>query len=145
MKIARDLVLIFTTCVALAFLAAPISAEDKEQKSVFVDLDGDGFNDIAEDANNDGIPDPDQTGSAAVSETTVLQVQTVNPFADLPQTPVVLPRTSWKSLFGQRRIAALGLSVNRCDFDAAFGNNDNLTNSGLGGGGACAGGVCLPR
>jgi len=110
-----------------------------------VDLDGDGFHDSLEDTNNDGIPDfnkPEMDGDA---QTSGMQVQTVNPFADMVQMSVEPSRSTWKASFGLRRLAALGMGSSRCDFDAGSGDSDDLGSGGLGGGGACAGGVCLPR
>ncbi len=128
----------------LFITVAPVTAEDKEQSAVFVDLDGDGFHDSATDTDNDGIPDMGESESETLSEGSGMQAQTMNLFADPPPAATVETHTSWRAGFGLRRIAALGLGANRCDFDAASGNGDNLSAGGAGGG-ACAGGVCLPR
>lgn len=146
MGITRILPVVFSLSLSLFLLSAvPVAGEDKTSQEVFVDLDGDGFDDRVSDANNDGIPDPVEDEPESLSAESSMHVQTINAFADLTQAPTVAPKTSWKALFGQRRIAALGLTVSRCDFDAGSGDGESNGAGGLGGGSACAGGVCLPR
>lgn len=133
--------------VAAISLAGGLSATEPdkpESKTAFVDLDGDGFNDAATDANNDGIPDPELPPTETISTTVGMQVRTISLMASTPQTPILVSQKSWKATFGQRRLAALGLTAFRCDL--GVGSNDVTSAAGgVGGGGACAGGVCLPH
>ncbi|MCP4685846.1 MAG: hypothetical protein GY867_10430 [bacterium] len=145
MNISRKLLTAFILLITLTLWLSPASADSSGKTEVFVDLDGDGFHDQAVDDNHDGIPDPMGSEAEGESATPTMHATTVNPFGNLTQTQVVESKTTWKAGFGVRRLAAMGLGSSRCDFDAASGDNDDRANSGLGGGGACAGGICVPR
>lgn len=146
-KTLQDLFYCLVLFVSITLIVTPLSAlaEDSTQKVVFADLDGDGFHDSAEDSNNDGIPDAPAENEGGSPETSIMHATTINPFGDMSAVQVAPSRSTWKGSFGLRRIAALGLGASRCDFSAVSGDDDNPGNGGLGGGGACAGGVCIRR
>ena len=103
---------------------------------VFIDLDGDGFNDNSPDLNGDGIPDELAPGYVAPADNT----SDAGIFAGMEFQAVeapVLPETA-KEGFGRLSFSTRSISKFRSAFDSDFG-------SGLGfsvGGSACAGGVC---
>lgn len=108
---------------------------------VFVDLDGDGFNDYLADSDGDGIPEwPDarQDGSIGVDNTAPRgKVISLGQFA----ASGVESRTT---LFERRSFMVRSLSTCRSDFEALFGGGLGVT-LGSAAGGACAGGICVPR
>ena len=106
---------------------------------VFVDLDGDGFNDFDPDDDGDGIPDEFEYhrffSSAPVS------LQTSHMFSDAPDASVEAAPSSARERFIRRDFQVRGLREPRNDFEANF--SDELGLGGGAGGGGCAGGICF--
>ena len=106
---------------------------------VYVDLDGDGFDDNLPDSNEDGIPDVFEASKIKAHIDNVNEG--VDILTEIGADPLNLPSVSSGEQFSARQLAIRGLESCRSDFEADFG-------SGLGigiaiGGGACAGGICF--
>lgn len=137
---------------ALLVWAVPVLADDgqdvqtkKSAAESFIDLDGDGFNDNAEDQDLDGIPndvDPDYVKP---------EPQHASEFEDyfaLDDVPGA-PKIDLSILNNAQRFCRLQMSVRslaqcRGAFESAneFGVGDGI-GSGAVGGGVCQGGVCV--
>jgi len=130
--------LVFFWFFAVLMLAgAPLAVSSTP--TVFVDCDGDGFDDNSPDDDADGIPDEfERHGftSAGVSSLTVSQMFTADPRI----TP--LTHLSCSAGFGMRKFMTRAVCESRLDFDSGFGSSLGLS-GGLGSGGGCAGGVCF--
>lgn len=115
------------------------SPQPDETVTVWIDLDGDGFDDNAKDDNKDGIPDatqpanptesvPDRTGIFA-------NMQTPAPLSIEVDLPLSLQ-------FEKRSKTTLAQCLTHFDLEASFGSGLGSGTSGAGGG-ACAGGICF--
>lgn len=133
--------------ISLAFILLPSSttlAEDeKTEKTVFVDLDGDGFNDNAPDENGDGIPDEMKSGKNKEKDQEAGssgQISAFTPLQDLGEYTIdeYLPNSE---RFGRLEFTTRAQSSFRggFDIDKSFGPG-----TGIGGGAmsGCPGGVC---
>ncbi|HWR82898.1 MAG TPA: hypothetical protein VN285_06330 [Candidatus Deferrimicrobium sp.] len=122
--------------------SAPQSNES--QKTKFVDLDGDGFDDNLPDVNRDGIPEFMQfaplIATAAISQN-VIEFQAPSGHLDLG-TGLHLSNSQ---RFSQLEFCVRGITRHR----GGFGTGDEFVpGSGIGQGtstSTCAGGVCRPR
>ena len=108
--------------------------------AVFVDCDGDGFDDNAPDDDLDGIPDEFECHSFISAPAATLGVSQMFTGGEPRFTTPARSRSS--DGFGRRKFAARAVCENRLDFDAGFGSSLGL-GGGLGSGGGCAGGVCF--
>ena len=135
--------IVFTAGLLLAVLPLTTEAETATSKAVFVDLDGDGFDDNAADEDSDGIPNDADADYDPVSETN----NNSGDFIDFGQTIQEIglspDLTSNSQSFGKRQFKTRGLTLNRCGFDAngGFGSGNEI-GIGVSSGGGCAGGVC---
>ena len=138
------IVLCLISAVLLVFSPAAIS---EESKSLFVDLDGDGFDDNVSDANNDGIPE----FSAAA---TMSEAREENPSSETGAladfsfgSAAIDDGQSFSAQFKGLQFTARSLSRNRCslDTDAGFGPGNGTGVGSTSGGMVCVGGVCHPR
>lgn len=111
-------------------------------KSVFIDLDGDGFDDGLDDQNADGIPD-DVKKSPVVESSTEKETSF---FAGVKtigvQTPVFIRNSG---SFNYLKRALLPLTQHRGGFNSGseFGPGGDI-GSGAVLGGPCSGGACCP-
>jgi hypothetical protein len=130
------------TVLILALVGALILPFDSSAASSgrFVDRDGDGFDDNAADDDIDGIPDELEPHGFFTAEIGQLQVGTM--FSSQPLAAAKTPIEAKSETFGRREFHTRGICLLRSDFDAGFGTGLGLS-GGLGGGGACAGGVCF--
>ncbi|MDH3892259.1 MAG: hypothetical protein OEV49_14370 [candidate division Zixibacteria bacterium] len=114
----------------------PIWADDAAKSvEVFVDLDGDGFDDNESDVNKDGVPDqvvPVVVPKMLASAADVFGGQSTG----LPFKPVLFSKSQ---SFGQRKFVTRSVCISRCSLTAGF-----MSNSGedLVGSEACPGGNC---
>ncbi|NIP41156.1 MAG: hypothetical protein GWN61_00280 [candidate division Zixibacteria bacterium] len=144
MKLAA--ILVFTTFMFFAhfgFGGSVLHAENNaESEEVFVDLDGDGFNDNIPDEDNNSIPDKaeddkysDQAeGSELMASAEFKPIESLGDF-----DPSSLLSNS--ELFGQLKFVTRAQSCFRGGFEAGsdFGPGNGI---GLGAVSGCAGGVC---
>lgn len=121
-----------------------LSPAPAEPQSIFVDLDGDGFDDNAIDQDGDGIPDEDSPSTPAAVNS---DSNSGGMFSSLelvvPRKPAFLRNSG---SFGYSRSRALALVAHRGGF--GFGNSfgpGNDIGSGAVLGSMCAGGVCVPH
>ena len=111
--------------------------KEKDQKP-FVDLDGDGFNDNADDTDSDGIPDRFERAAPRI----VTKAPRSDIFAALKQSsPAAAVAVSPLERFALRQFACRAQSKCRSNFESEF-------TAGLGvkagsSGGHCVGGVCF--
>ncbi len=125
------------------FVRAGTLTEKPDTDALFIDLDGDGFNDEALDPEHGTLMNQETEEEETVSEPSDT-APTINPFAAFGPTPAAdLPMPN-SDRFIRRQFAARGLDSNRSDFESGFGSSTG-TNTGTSSGGACAGGVCLPH
>jgi len=128
--------------LALLWLAATIvlaasSPALPSEPIVFIDCDGDGFDDNAPDDDTDGIPDEFEHHGYISAPAGQLQVSQMFAGHDAHvSTPTHLRCSEG---FGRRRFATRAVCENRLDFDTGFGSGLGL-GGGLGAGGGCAGG-----
>ncbi len=138
--------LLILLAVGLFFCGPPqfIQAESAKSSEIFVDLDGDGFDDNCSDEDSDGIPndadsdyEPMPAGESYHTEHIIDFGQTIQDIglsADL---------TTNSQRFGKRQFKTRGLVISRCGFDANAGfGSGNEIGIGVSSGGGCAGGVC---
>jgi hypothetical protein len=144
---------------ALLLWLAPLHAGDQPQDSdephdkcaekcakvCFVDLDGDGFNDNAEDEDLDGIPnevDPDYVKPSPQAHD---ELDDFFALDDTPQAPMVDLLTNAQR-FCRLRMSVRSLAQSRGAFDATneFGVGEGI-GTGAVMGGVCQGGVCVPH
>ena len=133
----------------LCILLTPVllSAADMEEskKAVFVDRDGDGFNDNLADNNSDGIPDRYEWGKsdAALPEVGSVLGDVFN--SDMSLAGLEDLRSN-EEKFGQRKFRTQSLSQRCHGFGAEqdFGPGNGIGCGSLGGHGGCSGGACAP-
>ncbi|MCX6826771.1 MAG: hypothetical protein NTV06_05845 [candidate division Zixibacteria bacterium] len=132
--------------IVISFLFTSIPetlAGDKAQK-VFVDYDGDGFNDNVSDG--DGIPTRVEISTAPESNTA--EAVSTGMF-DLAGGNVTLIdiEISNSVAFGARQFAVRSLIRNRCSLssDNGFGSGSEIGLSAMTGELVCEGGICHPR
>lgn len=133
--------------VLLLLLGLSVTAWAEEESSppqIFIDLDGDGFEDRLEDADGNGIPESftlplEPTTGAGVSPSAE---QRPNPFASQSIT-LAQPPAPASERFGLRSSWCLDLSGDRLDLAGAFGGGGFGTSAGSSGG--CSGGACAPH
>lgn len=129
-------------CLLFCLTFAGVSAyADESEKTKFIDLDGDGFNDNIADNDDNGIPDRYE------SEATEALAEMGSFLGDVFNTEVNLDHLLTKSeRFNTRSFRTRGLAQ-RCDGFGAkdeFGPGNEIGLGALSGGGGCAGGVCGP-
>jgi hypothetical protein len=133
--------------ISLAFILYPISIasaeDDKTEKTVFVDLDGDGFDDNAPDENGDGIPDEMKSVKTEEAEQDIEnsgQLSAFAPLQDLGEYTIdeYLPNSE---RFGRLEFTTRAQSSFRggFDIDENFGPGNGIGSGAISG---CAGGVC---
>jgi len=127
-----------------AFICLPLSllhADDaKDSKPAFVDLDGDGFNDNASDADNDRIPDQAQKGddSGATQESGFKDFNPIQAISDFDLSSLLANSEK----FGKLKLIASAISCCRggLEPDESFGPGNGIGSGAVSGG--CPGGVC---
>ncbi len=125
---------------------APSTANMEEpQKTAFVDLDGDGFNDNLADNNGDGIPDRYEWGKSDVSLPRVGSVLGDVFSSEISMAGMEDLRSN-EERFGQRKFRTQSLSQRCHGFGAEqdFGPGNGIGCGSLGGHGGCSGGACAP-
>ncbi|HDS01034.1 MAG TPA: hypothetical protein ENO22_13615 [candidate division Zixibacteria bacterium] len=132
--------MIFAFC---SFGSSPLRADDgAESEELFVDLDGDGFNDNTPDEDNNSIPD------SAEDDKYSDRNKTANALASTEFKPIeglgefdLSSLLSNSELFGQLKFLTRAQSCCRGGFEAGsdFGPGNGI---GLGAVSGCAGGVC---
>ena len=131
---------------ALLLIFSPLSFGN-DKKPLFVDIDGDGFDDNTSDANNDGIPEFSNT--ASLTEAREENPSTASKdLADFSFGSILADDgLSFSAQFKGLQFAARSLSRNRCslDSDAGFGPGSGTRVGSTTGGMVCVGGVCQPR
>jgi hypothetical protein len=132
--------ILFIATVLLLFTAVSALAETHEKTSQtekFVDLDGDGIRDNAQDTDNNGIPDFDHQEKSDVSP----ELAGLVSFGTSGESESsVLPDIS-KDQFKLRKFSCRAHTGCRGEFGAGnFGPNLGITGSVSGG---CAGGLCF--
>jgi hypothetical protein len=134
--ISKALVFLFF----LAFLSLPLmhlQAEDSDvSKPAFVDLDGDGFNDNASDADNNSIPD--EAESNVEPENAFLAFKPIEAVGDFDLSSLLANSEK----FG--KLKALTSAISCCRGGLEPGENFGPGN-GIGSGavaGGCPGGIC---
>lgn len=128
----------------LAFIGLPLTnlyANDSENsKSAFVDLDGDGFNDNASDADNNSIPDEAESSHDLDSESgsAFLAFTPIESMGDFDLSSLL----GNSEKFGKLRAAVSALSCCRGGLEPAenFGPGNGIGSGAVAGG--CPGGVC---
>ncbi len=136
----RGVHLIYIVLGLLLYLPGTCLLAEDNITPAFIDLDGDGLNDIDADNDNDGIPDR-FTSMLPASE-----LETPSLLGDIfSSTAVTMDLQTAEEKFGARKFNTRYLDQ-RCFglcSSEAFGI-DNKLGIGSGGGGGCAGGVCRP-
>ena len=144
-------ILLSTACAIVCLLlfslspvfAPVVCADDKphSDKPAFVDLDGDGFNDSADDADGDGIPDEFEHKAAPK----IIAVSEVGAsfFAELNAEATIEQYLSAGQRFALRKDAARDITSCRSDLAAAFDDSGGFGSNVTSGGGHCVGGVCF--
>ncbi|HOP06727.1 MAG TPA: hypothetical protein PLF13_05480 [candidate division Zixibacteria bacterium] len=132
--------LTLASVLLLLIVTFGMSLADDSPEPAWVDLDGDGFNDLAEDADQDGIPDFGVSHAPA----TVAGPSQSGIFAnmEMPEGASDVTAEPNSLLFDRLSKLTLAQSLTRCDLECAFGGSSG-DNSNAAAGGACAGGVCL--
>jgi len=138
--------IILTTMLAFGLLifygtGQPIMAGENKARS-YVDMDGDGFNDNAQDEDGDGIPDSADPDFIPVEAEENSMVGLINFGESLKKAGLAEDYSTNLQNFGKLNFCTRALSKNRCGFDA--GDDFGSEGIGIGGGssGGCAGGVC---
>lgn len=141
-----DAILILTA--ALLFVCANSGAAGNDiattQTSVFVDRDGDGFNDATTDQDTDGIPDELNLQSSSAPDSSSLAGFTFTPaMVSGNRFPIFLHNSA---AFDYLKSQLVGLSQHRGAFSAGadFGPGSDIGSGAVLGGG-CIGGVCTPK
>jgi hypothetical protein len=146
--IMKKLTLTVMVLLAAALLPAVggIRAESISlQPESFIDVDGDGINDHANDTDNDGIPDEFVPPRAKYVDYSIENIAEIFDIADALQETVEVEETgSHLSRFNALRFATRDLASCRggLNADDPFGSGLGV---GTGGGVVCEGGVCRPR
>jgi len=126
---------VFLACFGVSGAAS----EEKDQKP-YVDLDGDGFDDNADDTDSDGIPDRFERDY--VAPRSVAAAPKTDIFAALKQSSPVAPiATSSLERFALRQFACRAQSKCRSNFESEFDTGLGITAGSSGG--RCVGGVCF--
>ena len=145
MRIAAIILTVLTIClISAACLLAEDLVVTAPTPAIFVDRDGDGFNDAALDQNSDGIPDDikgDNTPAADNTLTSAFAFTT--PMSTGTRFPVFLHNSL---AFDFLKSQLCGLAQHRGAFStsADFGPGCDIGSGAVLGGG-CIGGVCTPR
>jgi len=132
--------LLVPVCIMLLSLVVVVPSAMASGTAVFVDCDGDGFDDNNPDIDADGIPDEFE-GHGFVSAPTG-QLQASPMFTEAAPISDAQKKVGCGEAFGRRKFAARTIYENRVDFDACFGSELGM-GGGLGAAGACVGGVCF--
>lgn len=129
----RVLKLCYVAIGVLLFIHAggPIQAKNVE---VFVDLDGDGFDDNESDVNKDGVPD--LVCPVAVPK---FLVSTADIFSSESQTSAPVAKISNAQRFSLRSFSVRALLANRASVSTGF---EDLGSAAALGAEACPGGNC---
>jgi len=135
-RICFHLMTLLFTLLSCVWMAQPSLASEL---SVFVDFDGDGFDDREPDDDLDGIPDQFERHGFITAPVTTLEASTMFGGSAPALDPPLMPGNAEK--YGKREFATRALRESRSNFDTGFGS-DLGVGSGLGVGGACAGGIC---
>lgn len=140
--------LILPLCVAICLILLSLSpvmspclhAADHTTPS-FVDLDGDGFDDAADDTDSDGIPDAVEAPPApkiiAVAEAGAAF------FAELTAEATIEAHLSVAQRFKLRENAVRDITSCRSDLVRTFDDSGEPGANLTGGGGNCVGGICF--
>lgn len=138
-------ILIFLTALALVAFSVPSDGQAEEaEKTVFIDLDGDGFDDNLADSDENGIPDdaePDESESDN-DNSAVGMIATLNPI-EVSSEDLSLDQVLTNSeKFGKREFKCRDQSCFRGGFDAGqdFGPGNGISSAAVSSG--CAGGIC---
>ncbi len=139
------LLAVLICCIGLEISHAESGAPalEAEKAKVFVDRDGDGFDDNVPDLNGDGIPDPTESRASESSSQQAEQ----GLFAAVQTLVAAIPEFLHNSgSFNHLRTRLSPLTLNRGSFGSGgdFGPGGDI-GCGAVVGGACAGGVCGPK
>jgi hypothetical protein len=114
----------------------PILAKDTAKNvEVFVDLDGDGFDDNESDVNKDGVPDLVCPVDALQTSTSASDI-----FGGSSSTPTKATKKTNSQHFGLRSFSTRAQCVNRSGLKNGF--PDEIGTGTTAGSAACPGGVC---
>lgn len=131
--------------LALVCLPQVLMAEDAPATTVFVDLDGDGFDDNCADEDNDGIPNEADSDfePMAADHCQDLGENIIDFGATIKAIGLSADLTTNSQRLGIRQFRTRNLIMNRCGFDSNCGfGSGNEIGIGVSSGGGCAGGVC---
>jgi len=128
----------FLLLAMLIFLVTVVAEPPKpdDDATMWIDLDGDGFNDNAIDDNKDGIPDvvqPDAIKITGPNQSGIFASMTI-PASTTIDLPLALQ-------YDKRNKTTLAQCLTRFDLETSFGSGIGSGASSAGGG-ACAGGIC---
>lgn len=127
--------LIAVGALLVIHLGGPTLANDAAKSvEVFVDLDGDGFDDNESDVNKDGVPD-----LVCPVEAPKILVSTADIFSGQSQLAVPAVKKNNVQRFGLRSFSIRALMVNRASLTTGF---DNIGSGAALGTEACPGGNC---
>lgn len=127
-------------CLVLLLLLVMAPYGMPSGPAVFVDCDGDGFDDNNPDNDADGIPDEFEGHGFISSSTGQLQA---SPMFTATAPKLSAPKkVGCGEAFGRRKFAARTVCENRVDFDSGFGSELGMGGA-MGAAGGCAGGVCF--
>lgn len=130
------LCLIVLGALLVIHTGGPIMAGDSATNvEVFVDLDGDGFDDNESDVNKDGVPDL----VCPVAGPKML-ASTADIFSGQPRITAPVVKTSNAQKFGLRKFSIRALMVNRAGMKNGF--PDEKSSGMASGSAACPGGAC---
>ncbi|MCB2229109.1 hypothetical protein KQH82_00195 [bacterium] len=131
-------------CLILFSLSPIMSAQlhaAQHATPAFVDLDGDGFDDTADDTDSDGIPDAVETAPRpkiiAVAEPGAAF------FSELTAEAAIEAHLSVAQQFKLRENAVRDITSCRSDLVRTFDDSGEPGANLTGGGGNCVGGICF--
>jgi len=140
----RSIIIIMAAMICLLSMTV-LAEEANEVKEVFVDFDGDGFNDNHADANENGIPDRVENRTAEAADATAPMASVLgNVFEQAdPNAAEALDKvTSNYDKFCAMQFKTRAISLHRGGFNAgeAFGPGNGIGVGSVSSG--CEGGVC---
>lgn len=131
---------LFILILLVSFAAGSVCAGTIEISAItFIDFDGDGFDDLESDDNDNGIPDRiEADDESAPTETSSLLGDTFNSATQAPTSEYL----SHHEAFGAREFSIRGLQTHRIGFTAGegFGPGNGIGIGNVTSG--CEGGVC---
>ena len=143
-KVMLSVIITLIAGLALWSLPQAIMAEETQATAVFIDLDGDGFDDNYGDEDGDGIPNEADSDFEPLSEEHYADDDNIINFGEtIKEIGLSADLTTNSQEFGKRQFRTRNLILNRCGFDSNCGfGSGNEIGIGVSSGGGCAGGVC---